>query len=277
MQLYALDGTEGPILATNAERQKSYRCPECAGVLRVRGGSHRQAHFYHLRVPPNCSQHKKGLPHIYTQLLAHQLLPPGECILEKSFPEIGRIADVAWEKKKIIFEIQCSPISLTEVQERCRDYESLGFRVIWVLHEKRFNKRKRGSVEAFLRNCPCYFTNMNEAGKGIIYDCFEICRGARRVYQGMPLKVDIASPVDLPASSITEDFPQAIRQRRALYFEGDLVDRILKSPEESIFLQQLKEQERRLTLFSRPTFSLLSFLKRGYQTLFQILLEAVGA
>ena len=45
--------------------------------------------------------------------------------LEHRFPSIGRIADVALLPEKIIFEIQCSLISISEVEKRITDYATL--------------------------------------------------------------------------------------------------------------------------------------------------------
>ena len=57
---------------------------------------------------------KKG-EHRFIQEKLQALLPPGEAQIEYSFPLIGRIADIAWIQKKVIIEVQCSPISLEEV------------------------------------------------------------------------------------------------------------------------------------------------------------------
>src|SRR5271156_2123508 len=37
-----------PITASHAIKRKRYRCPECAAIVQLRSGPHRQAHFYHL-------------------------------------------------------------------------------------------------------------------------------------------------------------------------------------------------------------------------------------
>ncbi|MEM8728221.1 MAG: competence protein CoiA family protein, partial [Chlamydiota bacterium] len=78
-------------------------------------------------------------PHQAVQRAIGTALP--QVILEKSFPEIHRIADVVYPPKKIIYEIQYSPITLKEVQQRNRDYATLGYTVIWILHDRHFNRK----------------------------------------------------------------------------------------------------------------------------------------
>jgi competence CoiA-like predicted nuclease len=245
MQFYALDENEF-ILASSAKRHKDYRCPECLNILRLRGGPHRHLHFYHLQASPSCKQHQKSLTHLQAQLAVQALLPEGEGVLEKPFLQIGRIADVAWEKQGIVFEIQCSPISAAEALERSEDYRSLGLTAVWLLHTRRFNKRLLSAAEAKLRQSSCYFTTINEKGQGIFYDQYEVIRGARRIHRGPPLKISLATPL--------------FDAHGSLYFPGDLKDREYESPPQP-----------------PPTKrSFLKTLKRGYKMIFYSLLESLS-
>lgn len=192
MQFYALEDHR-PILAKEAIRQKNYRCPECLGIVRLRGGEQRQNHFYHLHRSPSCRQSQKSLPHLQTQLFVQSQF--SGAVLEKSFTQIGRIGDVCWEEGKLIFEIQCSPISLQEVRERNRDYEKLGYRVVWLLHDRRFNRFRVSPAEKFLRGQTTFFANIDAAGRGIIYDQQELFRGLRRVRRGPKLRIDVTQPL----------------------------------------------------------------------------------
>lgn len=193
MQYYALEHNI-PILAADAKKGTIYSCPECRHDLRLRSGPHRQPHFYHVKRHPDCSQHQKSLTHIQIQKIVGSLLPPSEAVLEKPFQEINRIADVAWESKKIVYEIQCSSISLEEAQSRCRDYESLGYLPVWILHDRRYNRRKLSAAENYLRTKLCYFTNINEKGFGEIYDQQDHCKGYRRIFKGVRLPVNLQNP-----------------------------------------------------------------------------------
>lgn len=253
MQLYALD-KEIPTLATKAVKQKNYRCPECLNLVRLRGGPHRQFHFYHLRSHPSCRQHQKSLPHLLLQLHLKSLIP--NTSLEKSFPDISRIADVAWNEKRLVFEIQCSPISQEEAQKRCEDYAKAGYTVVWILHDKRFNKKNLSAAENFLRTQSCYFA------RGIkIYDQFDIIQGAKRVFCGPPLSVDPSQPITPP---VLEDAPQAIKRRSwPIAFQGDLLDRLAKGSKN----HPIKHLEKRFS--KKRRFS----LKRWYLFFFHLVLE----
>ncbi|MFI5333689.1 MAG: competence protein CoiA [Chlamydiales bacterium] len=267
MQFYALKDNL-PTLASHAEKQKDYHCPECKSVVRVRSGPERQPHFYHLAHSSHCRLHQKSATHLQAQLAIMRLLPPGESTMERQFPEISRIADLAWEKKKIVFEIQCSPISLDEASQRCSDYQKAGFSVIWILHVRRFNRRKIGAAENFLRKIGAYYTNFDEKGYGEIFDQFEICRGARRIFCGPRLCVNLAKP---KAATLPEgdNIPYAIkaRTRWPLSFCGDLSERFLRERTASLY-----EIEKRFFTPHIPR-SFLEKIKRLYLTFFRLALE----
>ena len=262
MQLYALE-EERPILAHEAKKQKNYRCPECLNPLRLREGPHRQAHFYHLKTHTLCRQHKKSLTHLRLQLLLSKQLPGSR--IERPFPKIGRIADVAWEKEKLIFEIQCSPISLKEAEERCRDYQKLQFRVVWILHDQRFNKKTLSPAEGFLRTQPCYFANAQE----IFYDQFELCASDRRLFKGPPLRVSLDRL--FPMIAAQNHHPKILQLRAAhpLYFQGDLTDRLLLSQDFS----GIKRLEKRYA--PKRTTPWIQSIKNLYGAALRTLLDAV--
>ncbi len=266
MQFYALEENL-PVMASHALKQKDYHCAECGGILRVRSGPERQPHFYHLAASSSCHQQRKSAAHLQTQLSIVQSLPAGEAAMERAFPEIARIADVAWEKEKIVFEIQCSPISLKEAQERCSDYKKLGYTPVWILHVRQFNRRKISASENFLRKTGAYYTNFDEKGHGEITDQFEINKMQRRLFRGPPVRVDLSKPK--AAGLIAEDFPLAIKIRKhwPLSFYGDLLDRFLKQKNPSMI-----EMEKR---FFSPALKLtpLQKIKLLYLAFFRIILE----
>lgn len=209
VQLFALDQTY-PVLASQAQPRYRYVCPECAEPVFVRKGPHRQAHYYHKDRSLACRQNQKTLEHLQAQLSLFKALQSEEAHLEYRFPSIQRIADVAWLSHKIVFEIQCSPISAEEVLARTADYQSIGFQVVWILHDKRFNKRKLCQAEHVLQSKTCYYTNYSKNGLGIFYDQFEVCRGAYRAFKGPPLPISLCDPIYSPH----------------LHFKGDLKDQL---------------------------------------------------
>ncbi len=237
MQLYALD-EQIPILAQDASRKKNYQCPECVSPVQVRGGPHRQLHYFHIRKNSHCRQHSKSIAHLKIQLHLKSLIPTAT--LEKSFPSIGRIADVAWEEKKIVFEIQCSPISKEEVESRCKDYERAGYTPVWVLYVKRFNKRNLTAAEDFLRKRPCFFADGFK-----IYDQFEILHRGKRLLKGPPLTVQPHKP--LQAIPVVEHPPLAVSTRSwPISFQGDLLHRLSEGA-----LSHLKYLEKKFTKYSQ--------------------------
>lgn len=178
MQLFALNESGEWISAAAALRQQDYTCPECKSRIRLRAGQFRHAHFFHLEEDRICRQNGKSLEHLQTQFQLQQMIP--EIKLELHFPAISRIADAAWEKEKIVFEIQCSPMTSTELKARNRDYATAGWKTVWIFHENRYNKRRLTAAEWAVRLEPHYFTNINEEGIGSFFShIYEICGSLR--------------------------------------------------------------------------------------------------
>jgi|ERR1700722_92744 len=282
MQLYALENAV-PVLVEHAEKSKNYTCPECASPVRVRGGPARQAHFYHLSLPRRCRQHEKSQEHIQLQLKLLDLIGSPDAAIECSFPAISRIADVAWHPKKIVFEIQCSSISLEEVQQRVLDYANAGYEVVWILHDKRFNQKKLSAAEIFLRTIACYFTNINKRGEGIIYDQFEVLKLNQRRFKGPPLTVSVDLVSRLPrvtSSDIVLPGCVAVRLMQwKCYAQGDLLERLLKEKNLSRAVQKMVSIEKRLLEEKQAPLQRLSamqLIKNSYNFLIHFLLKKLS-
>ncbi len=273
MQLFALD-RQAPILAINAEKQKTYECPECRLPVRLRSGPHRQPHYFHIQRSSNCRQHQKSAEHIQAQLKLLALLPEGECSLERPFPAISRIADAVWETANIVFEIQCSPISKQEVKQRTADYKAIGMDVVWVLHDKRFNQRRLSAAEHYVRNQACYYTNITSSGVGTFYDQFEIIRGAVRKYKGplLPISIHLPRPVNRQLMRAPlESVEQRIAQW-SLSFKGDLLDRLDKANETSWII--LAAIEKKINTIAWTDYKLITALRRIYTLLLDCLIRS---
>ena len=157
--------------------------------------------------------------HRIIQLAFKKALAPQEVWLEKSFPQIRRVADVVWPAQKIIFEIQYSPITVREVQARNRDDRKIGYSVIWILHERRYNRAYLTPVERLLRSQTHYFTNINSLGYGEVYDQYSYIRLGRRV-QKTP-----RFPIILNQLSHLKQIPRHFPKERRKWkhsFGGDL-------------------------------------------------------
>ena len=284
MQLHAFNSNGYLISARQAHRHTDYFCLECQQVVRLRGGPQRRSHFYHLEPPLFCRQHQKGPIHLQLQSYFLQRLPLGECHLEFPFPSIRRIADVAWLPQKIVFEIQCSAISAQEVLARNRDYRHLGWSVVWILHDQRYNQNRLSAAEIALRTSPHFFSNMDELGTGMIYDQFDICEKGLRYARLSPLPIDLREAPHLCPPE-KQSYLLALLTQRAIhwkcFFSGDLTSLFLNTPA-SPYLQQALESEIR---FYPPSPSLrwchlpAKLWQRGiatpYRIFFRFLLERI--
>lgn len=283
MQLYALDQIKRLVVAGAANKQQDYHCIECNNRVRLRGGMHRQKHFYHIEPNLHCRLHGKGMVHIQIQNLLLQKFPVDECQLEYRFPEINRIADVAWIPQKIIFEIQCSPITADEVRQRNKDYGRLGWEVIWILHDERYNKWRLTAAEEELRASPHYFTNIDSDGKGFLYDQFDLIKRGVRHKKMKPLQIEPTSFKRLNLDLVKNDYLLFVNNRLknwSLALEGDLIHLSLNQEENDYVLAARemeamnegnteKKQSVKLILGS----VLYKWFIRPYLLFFQMLLE----
>jgi len=164
----------------------------------------------------------KSQIHFQIQKALKNWLSPSTIMLEQPFPQIKRIADVVWPSKKCIFEVQVSPISAEEVRSRNTDYQSLGYHVIWILHERSFNKKRLTPAEIELRFSPHYFTNFTAFGKGFFYDQAFFIHQKRRIKRSARFPVELSLP--LFGKQMAGQLPFE-RRSWSLRFAGDLIDR----------------------------------------------------
>ncbi len=185
-------------------------------------------------------------PHKTIQKILTTFLP--EAKLEISFPQINRIADVVYFPKKIIFEVQCSPISLQEVQKRNRDYGSIGYTVIWILHDHHFNKKTLSYAELYLRKNLSYYTSITTYGHGFFYDQLEFFQGSQRVYRSRPLILKNFLPQTL--KKIPRYFPKSLQEklkRSPFYLYGDMTDALINQK-----LGPIKQLEKAFAPTTKP-------------------------
>ncbi len=262
MSLYAYED-DLLVYAAEAEERRPYRCSGCGSPVRVRKGPSRVPHFYHLARASSCRLYSKSEDHLLAQLSLKKLLPAGETVIERPFPRILRVADVAWETRKIIFEIQCSFLTPREAEHRMEDYQTAGYQVVWILDDRIFNRKILRPAEQLVRLFPCYYATLRK-GDPIFYDQFEIFHRNYRIKKGHHLKIHIEKPRTLPSFSWEEDrFPSQIIQKAAktsLYFQGDLLHKALLSeaiPMLAISMQNLRALERLSVKEAKQKVSLL--------------------
>lgn len=283
MQICALDSADSLIFAKNANKHQDYQCLECKEKVRLRRGLHRQAHFYHLQPNRLCRQHAKGMPHLMVQHFLKNILPDEEAEIECQFPTIRRIADVAWHSKRLIFEVQCSPISSEEVKWRNKSYASIGYQVVWIFHDVRYNQYRLTAAEHSLVDQPHYFTNMNAIGEGKIYDQASTIANGKRVNRLPPLSIDLSTPKSLKGQEINQiqKLPLFLKQRVKkwpMIFSGDTLDMCLTSDESDFFLQvqELTKKEKQLPFNLLVKFLqnlALTWIVKPYQAVFKLFLE----
>lgn len=208
MQVYARDRENKKVSIHLAARGQDYHCLECGSRVRARMGTSLKAHFYHLSSDKACRQAAKSEEHLYLQKLISQQIGQSLTVEEMRFDTIGRVADVAWLEMKCVFEVQCSPISGELLQSRTEDYESLGWEVIWIFHEKNFLKKKLTQAERSVQNKTHYYTD----GKRI-YDVLQVTENGTRqfVAKSDSIQVDTLRPFAVGAIGCT--YPQLILTR----------------------------------------------------------------
>lgn len=231
MPLYASDEKKS-VYAADAAPHGLYRCLECGGRVKVRKGKHRTAHFYHVQAAPACRLYSKSEDHLLIQLQIQNLLLPEKIEMEAPFLTIHRIADLLWEKEKIIFEIQCSLIQPKEAEARMRDYRKMGYEIVWLLDDRFFNRRNKKPSENFLRDQCCYFFRFSRNTSSFFYDQFELQLNNRRIKTSKPFQINLAKPCLTPKieppsfllSQLAYKFSHCPR-----FFKGDLIDKALQS------------------------------------------------
>lgn len=294
MQIYALDSSSVLIFADDANKHQDYQCVECYQTIRLRRGLHRKAHFYHVVPNRTCKQHAKGMPHLMLQQYLKNIMPQGEVELECQFETIGRIADVAWHPKRLVYEIQCSPISAEEVMKRNENYASMGYQVVWIFHDERYNQHRLSAAEDFLRDQPHYFSDMNAEGEGKIYDQFSMIINGRRVRRLPILPIDPSLPKFLKFPNVLKGMVNKlpfILHRRAnmwpVFFSGDTIDSCINFEGQSsnhtdnqkelvLQLQELSSQQGRLPivhLWKNRKQLFQEYVLRPYLSLIKLILE----
>lgn len=237
MALYALDDKNLLIFAPDATSFGRYSCLECRGPVRKRSGRNRRPHFCHLRNSPQCRLHSKSIDHLVLQADLKKKNP--ELEVERPFPSILRIADLCWEERKLVMEIQCSPISVSEAEARKRDYSQEGYDLVWLLDDRLFNKKKLKIAEERIRKAAAYFISLQRLE---VYDQFEFFFDEIRLAKGPPLPVDLSLPRKTPKRDIP--LRQLKERKSGYYFLGDLYDRVTRN---STFLKRLMEYEESLS------------------------------
>ena len=195
MQRFAFSLNGERVFADDAIPQVDYFCPECREKLRVKQGDIKIPHFFHFEGTKECRWKTRFQTHSIIQEEFVQKLGAENCTLECFFPGIARIADIAYYPKKVVFEIQVSPISRKELEERTCDYWKAGWHIIWILHINQFGSKKASGAEELAEGVPHYFTDIG-SNRGALWDeASFVSRGRRRFFSPLSRKfLDIVTP-----------------------------------------------------------------------------------
>ena len=139
-------------------REHLLHCPNCRGIVHVRGGEGKQTqvHFAHQRGECAWSTETESVRHMQgKRVLAQwvrQQFPQATVTLEERLPGPNRIADIFVthpDKRQWAIEFQCAPLDYAEWRHRHEAYRKANIRDIWIIGENRREKRE-SFIEAIL-------------------------------------------------------------------------------------------------------------------------------
>ncbi len=139
-------------------RERVLCCPNCRGVVHVRGGAEKrtQLHFVHQRGECAWGTESESVRHATGKVVLSRWLrsqfPNAVVTLEERLPEPNRIADVfliAEDGTRWAIEFQCAPLNIEEWWKRHTAYRTAQIRDIWIIGNNRREKQE-AFIEAIL-------------------------------------------------------------------------------------------------------------------------------
>ncbi len=139
-------------------RERALHCPNCRGVVHVRGGPDKQMqiHFAHQRGECVWSTETESVRHARGKIvLAHWLqeqFPQATVTLEERLPEPNRIADIFVAHaggQRWAVEFQCAPLDVDEWKHRHEAYRKARVLDTWIIGDNRREKQE-AFIEAIL-------------------------------------------------------------------------------------------------------------------------------
>ncbi len=133
-------------------------CPNCRGVVHVRGGPEKrtQMHFAHQKGECTWSTESETVRHLRGKILLAEWLqkqfPQASLSLEKRLPEPNRIADIfvtLADGRQWAFEFQCAPLNIDEWHLRHTAYLKASIQDTWIIGSNRREKQE-AFIEAII-------------------------------------------------------------------------------------------------------------------------------
>ena len=125
-------------LENGLNREETYRCPGCQGIVLLRQGQVMCPHFAHKSLQ-DCQffSENESAQHLSLKAALYQSLDNhGEKVcIEKVIPELGQIADL-FVGDSLALEVQCSRLSQKRLRERTLAYHQIGYEVRWLLGQE---------------------------------------------------------------------------------------------------------------------------------------------
>ncbi len=139
-------------------RGRVLHCPNCRGIVHVRGGPDKQMqlHFAHQRGECAWGTESESVRHASGKVVLSNWLqkqfPLAEIRLEERLPEPNRIADVFITHttgQRWAIEFQCAPLDIDEWMHRHTAYRKAGIIDIWIIGVNRCEKQE-AFIEAII-------------------------------------------------------------------------------------------------------------------------------
>ncbi|MCH5463151.1 hypothetical protein HC026_08695 [Lactobacillus sp. LC28-10] len=124
------------ICANDAHRQATYFCPSCREQVILKRGTRMVAHFAH-RANSRCRPFSESetQAHLTGKWQLADYFGTDRIELEPYIQSLAQRPDLLMTRadRKLAIEYQCSPISVTKLQQRNQGYSGYGLEVIWIL------------------------------------------------------------------------------------------------------------------------------------------------
>ena len=139
-------------------RERALHCPNCRGVVHLRGGPGKRAqlHFAHQKGECAWSTEAESIRHMRGKMVLANWLreqfPLAEITLEERLPEPNRIADIFVahaDGQRWAVEFQCAALELDEWQRRHFAYRGANIIDIWMIGDNRREKQE-AFIEAII-------------------------------------------------------------------------------------------------------------------------------
>jgi hypothetical protein len=139
-------------------RERALHCPNCRGVVHLRGGPGKRAqlHFAHQKGECAWSTEAESIRHMRGKMVLAQWLreqfPQATITLEERLPEPNRIADILVahaDGQRWAVEFQCAALELDEWQRRHSAYRNENIIDTWIIGDNRREKQE-AFIEAII-------------------------------------------------------------------------------------------------------------------------------